>query len=90
MLVARTPYELHLELTKVFSSNNSQLAKHLRRYQWGKKHLDLILKSYELNNDKWKIRVLFVSQNPLFSPLIQSNQEFIFFTNEDLKNLYQK
>jgi hypothetical protein len=90
MLVARTPYELYLELTKVFNAPNSQLVKHLRRYNWGKKNLDLILSTFKLNKDHWKIKALFVSQNPLFSPFIYSKKNITFFTYEDLKELYQR
>lgn len=89
LLLSRTPYEMHSELTKVFSSDNSQMDKHLSRLEWGTQNIKFIIQHFHLDiRQKWKIKAYFVSSIPLFSPLIKKIKNIQYLTFEDLKKKY--
>ncbi|HMN49453.1 MAG TPA: hypothetical protein PKD67_09970 [Ignavibacteriaceae bacterium] len=89
LLLSRTPYEMHSEITKVFTSSNSQMQRHLLRLEWGIKNIDLFLQQFNLEKKyNWKIKGYFVSSIPLFSPLVKPMKNIGYFTFEDFKKKY--
>jgi hypothetical protein len=91
LLLSRTPYEMHSELTKVFNSDNSQMKKHLLRLEWGVQNIKLLVQHFNLDmKHKWKVKAYFVSSTPLFSPLITKIKHAQYFSFDDLKKKYSK
>lgn len=89
LLMARTPYELNLEMKKVFDNEDSQIEKHIKRTNWVKQNLSIVIKLYGLNpSKKWKVKSLLIVDEPLFSSNFKSKEGIEVVTYEDLKNRY--
>lgn len=73
---ARTPFEIHHELCKLFvdsASGSSIVAKHKRRSEWFESNLDAVLEVYEINEIEtfeWSICPLIVLSKLMISPLL--------------------
>jgi hypothetical protein len=89
LLIARTPYELNLEIRKVFEDEDSQIKKHMKRAEWTKKNLPEVINYYGLNiSKKWKVKTLFVVDEPLFSSNFKQKEGITILTYEELQNRY--
>jgi hypothetical protein len=70
--IARNPIEMSRELETLFigdGHNEATMTKHLRRVEWVKNNLPLVLNSYGINNDRrWKIDPLLVVSSEMISP----------------------
>jgi len=89
LLLSRTPYEMYGELKKIFTSDNSQMKKHLLRLEWVIKNIDLLKRNFNLDNKyNWKVKAYFVSSVPLFSPLVKQINNIRYFTFNELQNKY--
>lgn len=89
LLLSRTPYEMYGELKKIFSSDNSQMKKHLLRLEWVIKNINLLKHNFKLDHKhNWKVKAYFVSSTPLFSPLVKHIKNIRYFTFKELQNKY--
>lgn len=70
--IARNPIEMSRELETLFignENNESTMTKHLRRVEWVRNNLTLVLQSYGINDDRrWKIEPLLVVSSEMISP----------------------
>lgn len=89
LLIARTPYELNLERKKTFVDENSQIERHLRRAEWVKKNIQIVLDNFGLDNrKKWKVKSLFIVNEPLFSSHFRNNPGLEILTFDELAKRY--
>jgi len=86
--VARTPYEMHGELEKLFVGENSIIQKHQKRIEWVKNHFKDVLSRYQLSIDKkWKIESVIVIDNEIFSTHLYSSK-FSVFPKRKFMNIF--
>ncbi|MBC1501836.1 hypothetical protein HB943_14640 [Listeria weihenstephanensis] len=76
--LARNPYEIEMEIKKIFKGEKSFLVKHQKREKWVVENLDTILEHYELPQGKWKIKSMFiVSEHIISRDLKKNNTQFL-------------
>ena len=86
----RTPYELNLEMGKIFG-DNGHLKKHERRVNWFKNNLENIIKYFGLNEYlDWCVKSIFVSNEPLFSSHFHKQKDTEMISVTELKEIYHK
>lgn len=86
LLIARTPYELNLEMNKIFDDKNSFIKKHLKRIEWITENLQIVLQSCLLDHrKKWKVKPLLIVNEPLFSSHFKNKPGLIILTFDELK-----
>ena len=88
---ARTPYEVRNQLKDLFEGTEnkaSTVQKHLRRVQWVKDNIDLVLeKGFELKRKgAWSVKPALVSDTALYASYLRDNP-FPMWSVEDLKNM---
>lgn len=66
---SKNPYEIKKEYEKMFddSNNVSFSTKHMKRVQWLKKHIKDVKQEYNLTDEKWKVKGMFIVNEPLIS-----------------------
>lgn len=71
--VARTPSELHNELKRLADGDDSFVAKHGRRVEWIRCHLDAVLGALGVQNHKrWDVAGAIVVDQELVSPFLMA------------------
>jgi hypothetical protein len=91
LTVARNPYELKLELRKVFEDETSLISRHQKRTGWIKENLQIVLNHYKLiRSKKWKVRSLFVFNEPLFSSHLRKIKGIRILSYEEFKDAVEK
>ncbi len=91
LLVAKTPYEVMMETKKVFEGDKSLMAKFIKRIEWVKNNLQVVLNYFELDTSiKWKVKSLFVVNEPLFSALLKNQSDTVqILTYHELEKKYK-
>jgi hypothetical protein len=88
---ARSPYELKLELRKVFEDETSLISRHQKRTGWIKENLQIVLDHYKLiRSKKWKVRSLFVFNEPLFSSHLKKIKGIRILSYEEFRDAVEK
>lgn len=74
--LARTPFELSNELTKLFLGENSATAHHRKRVQWLERHIHEVLHWAGMKDvrHKWRVDALIVVSRTLITPYIERSQ----------------
>jgi hypothetical protein len=86
LLIARTPYELNLEMNKIFDDENSFIKKHLKRIEWITENFQIVLQSCLLDHrKKWKVKPLLIVNEPLFSSHFKNKPGLKILTFDELK-----
>lgn len=89
LLIARTPYELNLEIKKIFVDENSLIKKHLRRVEWVKKNIQILLDNFGLDNmKKWKVKPLFIVNEPPYSSHFRNTPGLEILIFDELEKRY--
>ena len=90
LLIARTPYEIMLELRKVYEVEKSLMKKFQNRIEWCNKNINEIINYYKLNtNRKWKIKPYFIVNEPLFSSHLKKFENINTLTFLEVKEKYK-
>lgn len=80
---AKSPYEIHLEYTKLFCDKDNKLcylSKHKKRVEWIKSHIDDVMLEFNLKPGKWKVKDVLIVSNEITSNLIyHKNQKIITY-----------
>ncbi|EDO1153335.1 hypothetical protein FQS07_13925 [Listeria innocua] len=71
--LARNPYEIAMEIEKIFKGEKSFLFKHQRREKWVIANSDVILEHYQLPKGKWKIGSMFIVSEHIISREFKKN-----------------
>ncbi|EHC2216489.1 hypothetical protein JTZ08_001202 [Listeria monocytogenes] len=71
--LARNPYEIAMEIEKIFKGEKSFLFKHQRREKWVIENLDVILEHYQLPKGRWKIGSMFIVSEHIISRDLEKN-----------------
>ncbi|MBC6135423.1 hypothetical protein HB825_11310 [Listeria booriae] len=76
--LARNPYEIEMEIMKIFKGEKSFLVKHQKREKWVVENLDVVLEHYQLPEEKWKVVSMFVvSEHIISRDLEKNNTQFL-------------
>lgn len=76
--LARNPYEIEMEIKKIFKGEKSFLVKHQKREKWVVENLDTILEHYGLPQGEWKTKSMFiVSEHIISRDLEKNNTQFL-------------
>ncbi|MFH0990414.1 MAG: hypothetical protein V1799_10415 [bacterium] len=87
LLLSRTPYEFHQELKELFDGPQSHLAKHLRRVEWVRKNLDVVLNRFRIvSKEDWKVRSSIVIDEPLMAPHLSPDPQTRIILYEQIAN----
>ncbi len=79
---ARTPYEMAQEHKVMFEGDKSYQKKHQRRVEWLKEHIDDVKSEYHLENADWKVRGVFIVNEPQVSKDIYKHEMVIISKSE--------
>ena len=75
LMAARTPYELHTELLKLFAGaggKKSLVQKHLARVTWVRSHLQAVLAFVGLEKrGDWQVKEMIVTDSEMLSPFMR-------------------
>lgn len=89
LLVSKTPYEMMLEMKKVYEGEKSHMKMFQKRITWVKDNFSEITKFYKLSpNRKWKIKSYFVVNEPLFGSHLRSYENITTLTYLEIKEKY--
>lgn len=87
---SRNPYEIQLEYQKMFVDGKKKcyVTKHNRRVAWVKEHLEDLKLQYGLDNASWKVKGLFIVNEPLISNQVYGqNMEVISKAELSIKRI---
>ena len=85
---AKSPYEIHLEYTKLFCDKDNKLcyvSKHKKRVEWIENHIDDVMLEFNLKPGKWKVKDVLIVSNEITSNLIYHKDQRII-TYAELSN----
>ncbi|MBL0036752.1 MAG: hypothetical protein IPP26_13620 [Flavobacteriales bacterium] len=85
LVLARTPYEMHLELRKFIEGKNAFLTKVEKRYAWLQNNMGTLLDRYEVHDiSKYSFEYLFLTSEAIPLPFVRNN-----LTHNRFLTLYQ-
>jgi hypothetical protein len=71
----RNPQEIANEIERLIGDSdedNSWTKKHIRRHEWVKANIDILIKAYGLENEAFLVESLFVISNEIPAPYVRS------------------
>lgn len=83
--MARNPYEISQEHTKMFQDNGKKLCfvnKHLRRVNWVENHINDLIQEYHLEKKIWTVYGVFIVNEPIVSNQIYKQNIAIISESE--------
>lgn len=88
---AKSPYEIHLEYTKLFCDNGNKLcyvSKHKERVKWIENHIGDVIIDFRLKPGKWKVKDVLIVSNEITSNLIYHKDQKIITYAELSKGIF--
>ncbi|MBF2599172.1 hypothetical protein IA929_04040 [Listeria seeligeri] len=71
--LSRNPYEIAMEIKKIFKGEKSFLAKHKKRENWVSTNLNVVLEHYDLPKGRWKVESMFIASEHIISRDLEKN-----------------
>lgn len=88
---AKSPYEIHLEYTKLFCDNGNKscyVSKHKERVKWIENHIGDVIIDFRLKPGKWKVKDVLIVSNEITSNLIYHKDQKIITYAELSKGVF--